>query len=322
MAEPEKQPGVSDALPKDGQNLGGAVMEGPEEFVAHPLKSMGEVFDGAKKIITGHNVYDGGKVADAFKILQPKQIGTELALPGLEPGVAQTHINGNVTTYLDKNVLLFIQGTRTEMTMQEADFGFMQNKNTAVYGNEEQLNYKRNDLFVLGEATLQYKSTREIHAPEDFEWKQFDRGFSATKLEFAALETSATLAKVEFTGLDYSLKGIDLGPEKDLLEMYKAGKWNFNKFSENAAEEAEAKEAAEKAAQKAAAEKAAAEQAAAAEKAAAEKAAAEKLAAEEAAGSEVATGEGLALAEGGTAVAAEGVGGFEAADLLILLLFL
>ncbi len=314
MADPEegseKKPGVSDPLPKDGQNLGGALMQGPEEFVKHPLQSMRAVFDGMGKVITGHNAYDGGKVKDAFKLLQPRQIGTELALPGMDPGASQTHIHGNVTTYLDNDVLLFIQGARTEMTMKTADFGFMDTKNTAVYGNEEQLNYGRNDLFVLGESTLQYKLKREITAPEDFEWKQFDRGFSATKMDITGLETAASLAKVEFTGLDYSLKGIDAGPERDLLKMFKKGEWNFNRWSEEAAEEADAKVAEEAAA-----------------KAAAEKAAAEKLAAEEAtgeglAGEGLAGGEGLALAGEGTAVVAEGVGGFEAADLLILLILL
>ncbi len=321
MAEVEKKPAIDDPLPTDGKSLGGALAEGPEELAAHPLKTLSKVFDGEEKIRTGHNAYDGSKVKYAFNILQADQISSDKALAGLQPAVVQNHVTGNVATYLDNDVFLFIQGTRTEITYDKADFGFLKMKNTAVYGDEEQINYGRNDLFVLGEASLQYKSKRDITAPEDFEWKQFDHGFSATKMEFAALEISATLAKVEFTGIDYSLKGIDLGPEKDLLKMYKSGKWKFNRFSEKAAEEAEERKLAEEAAEKAAAEKAAAEKAAA-EKLAAEKAAAEKLAAEEAAGSEVATGEGLALAEGGTAVAAEGVGGFEAADLLILLLFL
>ena len=64
----------------------------------------------------------------------------------------------------------------------------------------------------MGASTQQFIARHELTAPEEFEWKQFERGFSAMKLDIALLGVDAHIAALDLHVIDLEICIFDADP--------------------------------------------------------------------------------------------------------------
>ena len=204
-------------LPTDGPNLAQNVVSAVKN--THWSGKDG-VWDGIKKVVTGKNSYETDKVDATFKMLQTSAIATNTAMPGQIPGSRQEVIRGNsvltVTgeryAHIESNDKQLVDGTSYEQTKGNAEFVFLANRYLNVTGDEQHLVYGNQDIFILGPSTQQFVGKHELTAPEEFEWKQFERGFSALKLDIALLGVDAHIAALDLHVIDLEICIFDADP--------------------------------------------------------------------------------------------------------------
>jgi hypothetical protein len=210
LSEPEKPSSEnnSEAISPDGPNLAAAAWNATTSSVGsmtHPLGT-GGVFSSLVKTVTGKNTYEIDNAERAFKRLQPTSMQEAMAMPGMDPGAQQHVIRGdsvihflaNRLRYVDGNDFLYVKGTQTEKITGDATLTYIADRQVTV-GRDDQLNvHGDQDTFILGKSKEQYVGKHEVTAPDEFEWKQMERGFSAMKLDMATfgLDIHAAAADV------------------------------------------------------------------------------------------------------------------------------
>jgi hypothetical protein len=185
----------------DGENKDPFASEEPEP----------STFDKVIKTITFSNGYQKDGQDAGFKALAAASMDSSSAISGVKAGTKQTiirgdvvhHFKGNHYVIVDKNDTLFVNEKQSVTVEGNTQHLYNSNFLRAVKGNDYvRVNSSRN-LIVLGETTEDYLGTHEITAPEEFEWKSFERGFSFTKLDLMGIG-------FDFHGAEITGKGADV----------------------------------------------------------------------------------------------------------------
>ncbi len=203
----------------DGKNVLGNIKDSAVETFdsfRHPLSKDG-VFTSVIKTVTGKNAYEIENAERAFKLLGPKNMDQTIALAGLKPGVHQHVVRGDSVyhylqkrfNYIDGDDFQFIQGIQREETTGNATFVYSADRRLTVGHDDDFSVNNRQDTFVLGKSTHQFVGKHEVTAPEEFEWKQFERGFSALKLDMATFVLDIHLSEADVHGIDVELIGAE-----------------------------------------------------------------------------------------------------------------
>lgn len=205
-------------LPSDGENIAQNVARSAKEGTHWGGKE--GVWAGIVKTVTGKNAYESDKVEQAYKLLDKDQIAQDTAMPGMKAGSRQENIKGNSIlivsgqryAHVMQSDQQIVDGTQYEQTGQDANFLYMAKRDISVQGDEAHLVYGKQDIFVLGPSTQQFIAKHELTAPEEFEWKQFERGFSAMKLDIALLGVDAHVSALDLHVIDLEVCIFDTDP--------------------------------------------------------------------------------------------------------------
>lgn len=171
------------------------------------------VFNKLKTVITGKNAYETEKAEADLKQLSSGDIAQAQALALSEPGTVQTiirgdHIDvyqGNHFVEVDKGDYLTVKQIQKHEVDGNAQLRFLSNRDLVVRGNYQLSVFKRSDTYVLGPSTEQYVGVHELTVPEEFEWKQLERGFSALKLDTAVFGLDMHASAVDMHVIDVEL---------------------------------------------------------------------------------------------------------------------
>jgi len=202
-------------LNPNGESLPGATLNAainPAEGV-FGQKSGGAVFSKLIHTVTGNNTYEVDKAESDFKMLDTKGISSASALGALKPGSRQDHIVGDYVLQVDGNRYGIVAGNETltvakeqaEHIQGDAIFLYDNNRKVVVGANYFLRVFGASDTFVNGTSTEQYVGTHEITAPEEFEWKQMERGFSALKLDMAVFGLDIHASAADIHNVDAEL---------------------------------------------------------------------------------------------------------------------
>ena len=215
-------------LNPNGESLGGRL----GDIWSNPVKGLtGEkdgsaVFNKLSKTITGKNQYEVERAEADFKLLNPKAMAAQMALDGMKPGVHQHRISGdssyhylkNWTRVVDGSEFLTVKQKQDEEIMGDALLTYDSNR-TVVVGKSDDLSVQQSQsIFVLGPSSEQYVGKHEVTAPEDFEWKQLESGFTAMSVDLKALDMAVTAAAAEFNVLETSVEAV-----KAFMEGFREG---------------------------------------------------------------------------------------------------
>jgi len=183
-------PDYSKPLPTNSGNIvsntvGAATEVGTKAF------TKGGVFAKAFQTVTGLNAYETEKVEPAYKLLSPEGMISDSALSSLKSGQHQEVTRGVAAEEVTQSRFTFINGDewlrvlqkQTEEIHGDTNLSFLKSRYVAVGMNEEHLTYGDLDTYVRGSSTEMFVGTHELTAPEEFEWKQLERGFSAMVLD-------------------------------------------------------------------------------------------------------------------------------------------
>lgn len=179
-------------------------------------KNAKAAFDKTKKTITGKNMYEVERAESDFKLLDPKKMAETMANAGMKPGVHQHTVRGNSvyhylkdrTRIIDGNEFLVVNKQQQEEVIGDSLLTYDSNR-TIVVGKLDDLSVKGpQTIFVLGSSTEQYVGKHEVTAPEDFEWKQLESGFTAMSVDLKGLDMAVTAAAGEFNVLETSVESI------------------------------------------------------------------------------------------------------------------
>lgn len=177
-------------------------------------KNGSAVFDKALKTITGKNAYEIERAEQDFKLLNPSSIQGALALAGMDSGVHQTVYRGDSVKhylkkrfrYVDGNEYLFVKGTQLEQVQQDSTLTYLADR-TIVVGKDDDISIKGSQTtFVLGPSSEQYVGKHEVTAPEEFEWKQLESGFTAMSVDMKLTDYAVTVASSEFNVLETAIE--------------------------------------------------------------------------------------------------------------------
>ena len=172
------------------------------------------VFDKLASTITGKNAYEVDKANVDFKMLSAGGIANPDALGSLKRGTRQDHIKGDYVLQVDGDQYDLIKGNDTlEVTGYQSDhvhgkakFLYDEDRKVVVGGDYILRVYKASDTFVFGESKEQFVGVHEVTAPEEFEWKQLERGFSALKLDMSGFAMDIHLAQGDLHVIDAEAK--------------------------------------------------------------------------------------------------------------------
>lgn len=161
-----------------------------------PDTSSGSVFNKVKQTLTGKNGYETDKAEASFKALELNAVTSEAALAAIPTGVDQTNIRGQSVFHsdadridlIDGNEILVVKQKQTQ-TVFELSQLFYDNTRRVVIAEDDTLTvHGEQQVFIVGESSHQFVGKHEVTAPEEFEWKTFERGFTAYKLDMAVLD--------------------------------------------------------------------------------------------------------------------------------------
>jgi hypothetical protein len=202
----------------DGPSLGnrlGDIWDNPVEGLTDKKDGKG-VFDKFSKTITGKNMYEVDKAEKDFKLLDPANMATKMANEGMKPGVHHHTVRGdsvyhylkNRTRLIDGNEFLVVKQQQLEEIIGDSLLTYDANR-TVVVGDTDDLSVKKSQsIFVLGPSSEQYVGKHEVTAPEDFEWKQLESGFTATSVDLKGIDMAITAASGEFNILETTVEGV------------------------------------------------------------------------------------------------------------------
>ena len=182
-----------------------------------PNTESGSVFDKSIRTITGRNGYETDKAEAAFRALEANAMTSEAALSAVPTGVDQNNIRGKSVFHCEGDRIDLIDGTETlvvkrtqTQTVFELSQLFYDNTRRVVIAEDDTLTvHGEQQIFVVGESGHQFIGKHEVTAPEEFEWKTFERGFSAYKLDMAVLDVD-----VHAVGIDTHIADVELALAK------------------------------------------------------------------------------------------------------------
>ncbi|GAA3753554.1 hypothetical protein [Terriglobus aquaticus] len=200
-------------LPTSSGNIVSNAAKGAWDEVA----GKDNVFKGAIKTFTGKNAYESEKVEQSYKMLTPEGMISASALSALQAGQHQEITRGNAAmqvtqdryTFIDGNEIQRILQTQREETHGDANFSWLANRNIAVQGNEEHLTYGDLDTYVRGESVEMFVGKHEVTAPEEFEWKQLERGFSYLKQDMMVAGLDLHVSQIDVHQVDVEVSGLE-----------------------------------------------------------------------------------------------------------------
>lgn len=217
----DKNPGEDAGEPKlntDSASLPGRLGEiwkNPAEGTFGE-KNMPAVFDKMKKTVTGKNRYEVENAEADFKLLNQKQMASRMANDGMKPGVHHHTVRGDSvyhylkdrTRLIDGNEFLVVGKKQDEEVVGDSLLTYESDRRVVV-GKTDDLSVKQaQSVFVLGPSTEQYVGKHDVTAPEDFEWKQLESGFTAMSVDLKGLDMAVTAAAGEFNVLETTVESI------------------------------------------------------------------------------------------------------------------
>ena len=145
------------------------------------------------KTITFQNGYKNDGNDPGFKALAAASMTSLTAVNGVKPGTKQTIVRGDSSFHFMKNHsviieekdTLIVNGEQNELVKGDAQHFYKSDFLRAVQGNDDVRVNKQRNIIVLGESQENYVGKHEVTAPEEFEWKSYERGFSFLKLDMA-----------------------------------------------------------------------------------------------------------------------------------------
>jgi hypothetical protein len=165
------------------------------------------------KTVTGQTSYNLDGARKDFRALSNAAVASESALTSVPSGVEQVnisgksvrHVSGDRIVLIDGSEILVVAETQTHTIMNDSRHFYETNRKVVVGSSDTQTIGNRHDVFVTGESTYQYLNKHEVTAPEEFEWKTFERGFSAYKLDTCLTNFDAHLMTVDTHAMDVEL---------------------------------------------------------------------------------------------------------------------
>jgi hypothetical protein len=178
----------------------------PDPFM--PDKEEESVFQKTQKTVTFSNGYQNDGKDPSFRLLNASSMAASAAISNIPPGTHQNVVRGdavhhylqNVLTLIDHNDTLQVDGQQSETVTLDARHFYKANFLRGVSGNDHIRVNQVRDIIVLGESSEQYLGKHEVMAPEEFEWKSFERGFSFTKIDLMGIGLDTHAANVELYG--------------------------------------------------------------------------------------------------------------------------
>ncbi len=187
----------------------------------HPItaglgeKSLGSVFSKAVKTVTGKNSYEKENAENDFKTLAKANLASAEAMQSIPPGAVQQkvagdhvlHVNGKRTMLINGDELLDITGTQTHRIGQLATLMYNDTRKVIIVDNDTLTVHGQQQVFIVGESGHQFIGKHEVTAPEEYEWKTFERGFSAYKLDTCVLDFDVHGTSIDTHVIDVELAG-------------------------------------------------------------------------------------------------------------------
>lgn len=169
------------------------------------------VFGKIIKTVTYSNGYKNDGKDTGFKALNTAAMNSTAAIAGMKTGTKQTKIKGDTVYHylnnhyvvVDGNDTLYVNKKQSQTVHGDAQFLYSSNYLQAVKGNQNTRVNQNRTLIVLGESEENYVGKHEVTAPEEFEWKSFERGFSFNKLDLMG-------AGVDIHGVEITAHGADV----------------------------------------------------------------------------------------------------------------
>lgn len=186
---------------------GGETQEGGEK--------KDSVFTKVIKTVSGTTTYEMDGARRDLGALSNAAVANDSALTDIPIGVEQTSIAGNSvryvwgkrTTLVSNNDILNVEGQEIHTIVQDSQHFYEANRRVVVGNNDTQTVGNRQDLFVIGQSSYQYIGDHELTAPGDFEWKTFERGFTAYKIDLCLFNLDAHLMSIDTHVMDVELAG-------------------------------------------------------------------------------------------------------------------
>ncbi len=189
------------------------------DVVTHPItkglgeKSIDAVFSKAIKTVTGQNGYEKDKAEADFKMLAQQNMMSEAAMTSVPAGQDQQNIRGNYvfhtagnrTMLIDGKETLVVKGTQTHTVDELASLLYNATRKVVVADDDTLTVHGEQQVFVVGESSHQFLGKHEVTAPDEFEWKTFERGFSAYKLDMAVTDFDIHGLGIDTHALDVEL---------------------------------------------------------------------------------------------------------------------
>jgi hypothetical protein len=177
---------------------------------------MGSVFEKAIQTITGKNSYEKENAEADFKLLEAQAVASDAALSSVPAGIDQTNIRGKSVFHsvgdrmdlIDGAETLVVKKTQTHTVFELAQLLYNNTRKVVIQDNDTLTVNGRQDIFIVGKSTQQFMDTHEVTAPEEFEWKHFERGFSAFKLDTCLLDFDVHATSVDTHVVDVELAGL------------------------------------------------------------------------------------------------------------------
>ena len=163
-------------------------------------KTSGEpIFRAKTLVITEEHGGKDDKASPDWGRLSPSSIakptGLASSLPGSDVKVVHgdynEHLCDNKNTNVFKNETLNVMADQFETIQGATKLTYVHGRD-AVIGDEDQIQVNGiQKTYVLGESEERYMQKHEVHAPEEFELKHFERGL--TYVEFKLLGVGASV---------------------------------------------------------------------------------------------------------------------------------
>ena len=167
-----------------------------------------KVFNKTVKTVTFNNGYKNDGSDSGFKTLNAAAVPSTAAMAAMQDGNVQNYLKGNVIShytgdrraFIDANDILVVLQQQTETITEDVKHIYLADYLHAVKGNEDIRVNQTRTIIVLGTSEENYVGTHEVTAPEEFEWKSFERGFSFTKMDLMGFGLDVHAVQVEAFG--------------------------------------------------------------------------------------------------------------------------
>ena len=171
------------------------------------------VFTKAVRTVTGQNGYETDKAEAAFKTLQASAVTSKSALSNIPSGVDQNnirgmsvfHSEGDRTDLIDGKETLVVKETQKHTVFELSQLLYNDTRTVVIADDDMLTVHGEQQVFVVGESGHQFVGQHEVTAPTEFEWKTFEYGFTAYKVDMAVADVD-----VHGVGIDAHIADAEL----------------------------------------------------------------------------------------------------------------